>query len=170
VNIRRLKREEGLKYREIRLRALRDSPDAFGTTFTEAEAKPPQWFIDRARELDEQPDRWGVLIACDDDDAFHGMLYAAVSSESPSTMEVFGMWTDPALRRQRIAASLIDAVVSWAKRLGLNRIELWVTEGNDAAIGFYNRVKFRDTGETDLLRPNRTTRIRKMVRDLIANG
>ena len=169
MNIRRLRREEGLKYREIRLRALRDSPDAFGTTFAEAEAKPPQWFIDRAREMDEQPDRWGVLVACDDADVFHGMLYAAVGSDSRS-MEVFGMWTDPALRRQGIAASLIDAVVSWAKRLGLSRIELWVTEGNDAAIGFYHRVHFRDTGKTDLLRPNSTTRIHKMVRDLASEA
>ena len=169
MKIRRLRREEGLKYREIRLRALRDSPDAFGTTFAEAEAKPPQWFIDRARELDDEPDRWGVLVACDDDDVFHGMLYAAVSSENPSTMEVFGMWTDRALRRHGIAASLIDAVVSWSKRLGLSRIELWVTEGNDAAISFYNRAHFRDTGETDLLRPNRATRIHKMVRDLVSD-
>jgi hypothetical protein len=42
LEIQRLKSFEGERWRSIRLAALRDAPDAFGTTLAEATAFPPE--------------------------------------------------------------------------------------------------------------------------------
>ena len=45
--IRRLRAEEWPEYRAIRLRALADAPDAFGSTHAVEQPKPDQYWMDR---------------------------------------------------------------------------------------------------------------------------
>jgi hypothetical protein len=53
LRIERLTVDEGLRLRTIRLRALRDSPEAFGATFEEANARPEEsmWVAPEFRRL-----------------------------------------------------------------------------------------------------------------------
>ena len=57
------------------------------------------------------------------------------------------MWVSPTHRRARTASELVDAVVRWAVETGAPTVELWVTRGNDAAVGLYEAAGFRLTGD-----------------------
>ena len=47
TEIRRLTSADATAYREIRLTGLRDSPEAFGSTFVRESTQPLAWFCDR---------------------------------------------------------------------------------------------------------------------------
>src|SRR5215472_16152545 len=47
IAVRRLRPEEAAEFRDIRLEALRSSPESFGASFEVEEAKPLEWFAER---------------------------------------------------------------------------------------------------------------------------
>ena len=57
------------------------------------------------------------------------------------------MWVSPPHRRARIAARLIDAVIGWARETDAKSVELWVTQGNDAAARLYEGLGLPGTDE-----------------------
>ena len=57
------------------------------------------------------------------------------------------MWVAPASRNQGIGRGLVDAVVDWATQSGKQRVDLFVIEGNSAALALYERCGFGLTGD-----------------------
>jgi GNAT superfamily N-acetyltransferase len=129
MDVRPLRPDEGLIYRSLRLRALRDTPDAFGQTLAEAESLSDAEWIQRAGEIAACPER-EVLFIARDGDIPCGTVY--LRSESGVT-ELYAMWVDPAFRRRHVASALLEAAISWARDRHASQVELWVTEGNAAA-------------------------------------
>jgi ribosomal protein S18 acetylase RimI-like enzyme len=76
------------------------------------------------------------------------------------------MWVAPALRRQGNGAALLNAGLLWARTKAARRAELWVSEGNTAAIKLYEGLGFGDTGAREPLRPGSAIRIRQMILNL----
>jgi GNAT superfamily N-acetyltransferase len=62
-------------------------------------------------------------------------------------VELVGMWTAPEVRRQGVATRLVEAVVGWAADIGAERVELWVTGGNQPAQRLYEHLGFEPTGD-----------------------
>lgn len=56
--------------------------------------------------------------------------------------ELVSMWVSPAARGRRIAEQLVDAVVGWARELGLAEVVLEVAASNDTAGRVYERCGF----------------------------
>jgi len=52
------------------------------------------------------------------------------------------MWVDPAARRRRIAAQLVETVATWARQSGASALVLDVVEDNAPAIALYDRAGF----------------------------
>lgn len=132
------------EFRDLRLRALADAPDAFGVTLLEASGQPPGVWRDRAAGpgpvvlayTDEQPVGLGGLHLPEDaDDAF-----------------VWGMWVDPASRGRGLAARILGQLLEQADR-DRRAVVLHVTQGNDGARRLYLRHGFEATGEVQPLRP-----------------
>jgi ribosomal protein S18 acetylase RimI-like enzyme len=48
--VRRIRADEGARLRDIRLRALADAPDAFGSTYSDTVTRPPEMWTARAAE------------------------------------------------------------------------------------------------------------------------
>jgi GNAT superfamily N-acetyltransferase len=159
VEVRPLWPEDGLLYRQLRLRALADAPDAFADTLADALARPQQWWIDRAHEISHNSDREVLFVAFDRNEP-GGLLY--VRLESPA-VQFYGMWVAPALRRQGNGRALLNAGLLWARTKQAGRAELWVTEGNTAAIKLYEGLGFRDTGMREPIRAGSAIRIRQMI-------
>jgi hypothetical protein len=65
MEVRPLRPDQGLIYRNLRLRALSDAPDAFGQTLQEAESRSDQEWIRRTSEIGACPEREVFLIARD---------------------------------------------------------------------------------------------------------
>ena len=121
----------------LRLRALREDPDAFGSTFE--------------RERDRPDDEWGIwvkdtLIAFDGDTPV-GM--ANIKLE-PGEAEIFGMWVAPEARHRGVGEQLLRALLA---RAGDRQVNICVADGARAARRLYERVGFKPTGTTGTLRP-----------------
>jgi GNAT superfamily N-acetyltransferase len=157
MKIRRLEAHETALHREVRLRALRDAPDAFGETAAEAEARPSAYWEDLTRSV-TQPGRHVMFLACDGE-AVCGSAYGLRDLERPDAGRVGGTWVAPSHRRRGIGRSLLQAVFSWARERGFSRLRLWAPAGNAAALALYRQAGFSGTGHWRALPANGASRI-----------
>jgi hypothetical protein len=88
IDVRPLRPDEGLLYRNLRLRALSDSPDAFGQTLGEAESRSDEEWIQRAGEIAACPER-EVLFIARDAKIPCGTVYLHLES---GITELYAMW------------------------------------------------------------------------------
>mgnify|MGYP001811712098 CR=1 FL=1 len=147
--LQRLTPEDGPRLRAIRLRALADTPDAFGSTLAaEAELSPDAWRESLARE-----DRMTLMAVLETTDV--GMIHGAPWSGRAGVAGLFGMWVAPEARRRGVGAALVDAHVAWAREGGFERVILGVGDWNTGAIAFYRSRGFRRNGVVDTLPPPR---------------
>jgi GNAT superfamily N-acetyltransferase len=132
--------EEGWRaWREIRLAALADAPDAFADTLAGAAALPERdW---RAMT------RTGAIFIARAGPSPVGAA-AGVPRESPAERGLGAMWVAPAWRGRGAASMLAAAVIAWARSEGAARLGLWVPADNPRARTFYERQGFLATGRS----------------------
>jgi GNAT superfamily N-acetyltransferase len=159
VVIRTMAAKEWPVWRDLRLRALADAPDAFRPTLEEEINQPDQWWRELVRATVEHR-RGGLWVAWADDEAV-GMLFGRVNEEY-TVLEIGAMWVAPNVRRQSVGTGLIEAAIDWARGLGVSIASLWVTEDNAEAVAFYRRHRFQPSGVTDALRPGSHLTVRKL--------
>lgn len=132
-------------FKAVRLRALQDSPSAFGSTYArEAQFDDAEW---ARRALRWNGDRGIGFIAMDGGAACG--IAGALLDEDEATAQLVSMWTAPTHRRRGVGRLLVESVVAWAARRGVQTLQLKVTSGNDGAIRFYERLGFSMTGRTE---------------------
>lgn len=141
-------------WREIRLRALQDSPDAFGSTYArEVRFIEADW---RCRL--EDPDAVSVLAL----DGTRPVGMGAGYSDLPGWLHVVAMWVAPSERGRGVGQSLLHAIHSRADARGL-RLHLDVSTANPRARRVYERYGFRVTGETRPIRTGSSDLVERMV-------
>jgi GNAT superfamily N-acetyltransferase len=147
ITVRQIKPTEGASLRAIRLRALADSPEAFGSTLAETEARPMSYWDMRARG--DTGDQRSTLFVAEDAGQWIGLVGGFVDREGEDRgAELISMWVDPAYRGRGVGRRLVERVVAWAREHGASGVSLWVTGGNSAAETLYAHCGFRRTGET----------------------
>jgi ribosomal protein S18 acetylase RimI-like enzyme len=143
--LRRLGPDDWEDLRDIRLRSLADSPDAFAST------------LEREQEFTE--DDWrrrlsGPVYVVDDPRpvAVGGIF------DNHGSPHVWGMWTDPGHRGRGHARRILDALIppGTSAQLDVN-----ITNGGARAV--YQRYGFVGTGELEPLRPGSDQRVELMV-------
>ena len=149
VTIRPFEKHEWALYRDLRLRALSDAPDAFGSTYREARRRPDAAWISY---LDFDPMFERPLVAAVDR-CPAGLVWGHIDADHPDTAHVFQMWVAPEFRKQRLGAMLLDDVIGWATQYAVERVVLSVTCANSAARRLYERAGFLPDGEPEPLRP-----------------
>jgi ribosomal protein S18 acetylase RimI-like enzyme len=147
VHVRALREDEVDLLRDVRLRALADSPWAFGSTY--------------AREREHTPERWAwfaaqndsVIYVALDGESGVGMAGGFVPEEPPDTVQVWGMWVAPEARGHGIARTLLESVLGWARERGAASVRLVVTDHELAAPAaeLYRGLGFAPTGEREPL-------------------
>jgi GNAT superfamily N-acetyltransferase len=158
VTIRAIGAEEWPLWRDLRLRALADSPDAFRPTLAEESAQPDEWWAEIIGTTAAHP-RGELWIAWVDGEAV-GMLFGRVDREY-MVLEIGAMWVAPAARRAGVGSGLIQACVEWGRVCGASTATLWATEVNREAVAFYERHGFRSTESTEALRPGSHLAVRR---------
>ncbi|HKJ61043.1 MAG TPA: GNAT family N-acetyltransferase [Hyphomicrobiales bacterium] len=149
VDVFQMREEQWQRVRAIRLRALQDTPDAFGTTFeTEARRLADQW-IERLTS----DDRVTFIAQLDGKDVG---LIACAPYNGADVAGLFSMWTAPEARKLGVGSRLVETVVMWAASKGYRTVALDVANTNIAAIALYEKFGFRPTGHTGTLPPPRT--------------
>jgi RimJ/RimL family protein N-acetyltransferase len=166
--IRRTQPDDWRALRELRLAALEESPDAFGST------------LEREREGDEAHwggwitgEGWGGDVATfvvDDEGRFVGMATGFDPEDEPGVVHLFGMWVRPERRREGIGRELVNAIVGWATgRAGVDHIVLRVTISNDAAVRLYASCGFVPTTDPpEPLREGSAVSTQTMRREVVA--
>jgi ribosomal protein S18 acetylase RimI-like enzyme len=166
VEIRRIEAGEGPALRDLRLRALRDAPDAFTVTYEEGLALPDAYWTEWATELAEGGASFG--LAAKHDGRWIGMAVGDPHRDHPGEAGLFAMWVDPAARGAGVARALVEGVVAWARSAGFPAIWLRVTVSNDAAVRLYTRCGFTDEGRRLPLREGSDIVTMSMKMDLSA--
>src|SRR5262249_26799259 len=164
LNVRRIRADEGLQLRALRLRALADSPTAFGSTLVREEAFPDHVWHERAAGGASGGDR--VTFIAERDDRWIGLATGLADGPDGSEWMLVGMVVDPGVRRHRVGVALVEAVTAWARTRGAARLSLWVTSTNAPAIALYERSGFRATGDARRLGHSPSLTEAKMVRNL----
>jgi GNAT superfamily N-acetyltransferase len=121
--------------RWLRLEALTDAPQAFGSTLERERARPPE---DWQRWIDPGP-----MWLLEDDDTPLGLAGVVTPADGPA--ELVAVWVHEQARGSGGADVLVQAAVDWAAAEG-HELSLYVTEGNERAARFYERMGFELTG------------------------
>jgi GNAT superfamily N-acetyltransferase len=148
-------------WRDLRLRSLADSPNAYGSTlereqaFTEADwrGRVAGW-----TDPDEQVAGPAVLAHADGTPVGMGGGFR----DEPGMLHVVAMWTDPAWRGRGVGRLVLDALRAWADERGLT-LHLDVEASNTGARRLYERYGFTATGDSRPLRPGSTYSCDRMV-------
>ena len=119
VTVRPLGEEDWDTYRQIRLAALKESPDVFVSTYAEEDGFDEDFWRLRMRRsvrlLAERDDQAVGVVSVGEAKPFGDELEAAPGSD---IAEIFGMWVDPEARGTGVAWRLVDAAAAKARRAG----------------------------------------------------
>ena len=122
--------------RDLRLEALRESPDNFAASLEEEARNDEKVWRERMRRA-----RW--LTA--ERDGRVGLVGLDNHSQEPEAAEVFGLWVAPQARRNRVAWGLVRAAAEQATADGHTRLYFWVGSENGPAVAFASAFGFRPT-------------------------
>jgi len=146
--IRRITPRDVEVFRQTRLRALADSPAAFGSTYAAEAAFPDETWVERVTIAAESSER-AMFLAFDGKECIG--LAGGFDGELGVDRQLISMWVAPDHRGTGIASELVDAVLAWAADGGAKTVGLWVTRGNDRAQRLYERMGFAVTGDVQPL-------------------
>jgi len=150
MEILELKQGELELCRSLRLSALRDSPDAFAETYSEAINESKDYWQNILKAL-TAPNQSRMFIASDSGQNL-GSVFALMDTDNNSAGRIGGMWVDSSYRKTGIGTALFFAVKTWADNLSLRKISLWVDESEQGPKAFYLKLGFKESGLEDFSR------------------
>ena len=143
--VRPLRASEFEAWRELRLRALNESPEAFGSSHEVEISRPLSMWRAWTAELAAGGDQ--VMFVVEDAAGRLGGC-AGAYVRPDGTPVVISMWVAPESRGQGAGRGLLAAVAGWARRRGTRWLKLMVVQGNRPAAALYLDFGFRPTGAT----------------------
>jgi GNAT superfamily N-acetyltransferase len=159
IEIRRAQVDDWPAWRQIRLRSLKESPEAFRSTHVAESAQPDEWWEQRVRTSTAGPNNALWLATLQGEPA--GILSSRVDPDS-GVMTAEAIWVAPEARGRGVAEGLLRSAMAWGKEVGARTAELWVNQGNSATRSLYRRAGFRPTTEVQQVRPGYPHIILKM--------
>ncbi len=143
MHIRKLTVEDGEELWTLRLRALKDNPEAFATTYEETLRNGKEQFIHRMHPKEDafylgtfEPDLVGIVYFRRDE-----------GRKNHHKGRLMGMYVRQESRGQGVGKALLQEVITQANRLpGLEQLHLMVVTTNDAARSLYRSAGFEVYG------------------------
>lgn len=158
--IRRLGVGEGELYRSVRLEALRESPEAFASSYEAALGRNMESWVNQADTAAEGGDR-AIFIVQDGGPVGLAGLYR--DPENSEQGELIQMWIAQSHRRGGMGEALLSHIFDWAARHSYAAIKAQVTDGNQHALRFYLKFGFAqlhsEGGETSLAKMIKESKI-----------
>jgi len=157
--VRRALARDWAALRAIRLEALSDTPDAFGSTIELARGySNDDWRTMASQRCYFLAERSGVVV---------GMISGGMNDEHPGTRWLYGMYVTPTARGSAAAALLVGAIEGWAREDGASELFLEVTYSVARARAFYTKMGFAPTGESHTMTRKPTLELVTMRRSLV---
>ena len=138
ISVRVLSVDEWELYREMRLRALTESPDAFVADAATEQGYDEQLWRDRMER--------SARLAVESAGAPVGIASVRMKDDLfDDAAELFSLWVTPELRGEGVAAKLVVAASEAAERKGARQLVYWVGTDNAPAVAFASSYGFRPT-------------------------
>ncbi|HEX6037947.1 GNAT family N-acetyltransferase, partial [Longimicrobium sp.] len=137
VTLRMLEAGDAAAFQALRLRGLRESPSAFGSTYEEEADRP---LDDVAAHLALRAEGDDVVFGAFDGDVLVGVagMRRPRNRKGRHRGGVWGMYVAPEARGRGVGGALLRAIVDHARTVeGLDRLELGVETTNAAARALY---------------------------------
>ena len=150
LTVRRFTSDEWRTYKELRLRALSDSPDAFGSTLAaEQPYSDEQWCARLTRGVASNAD---LPLVARVSDRSVGLAWAKTDESDQRVVHLYQMWVAANFRRRGAGQMLLNAAIAWAKASNAAAMVLAATCGDTAASRLYARAGFTAVGSPEPLR------------------
>jgi GNAT superfamily N-acetyltransferase len=147
--------------REIRLLALRDEPDAYGSTFEETSRyASAQWL--------QMASQWNYYLAFRGEEVV-GMASGGRYDQFRDARWLYGMFVRSDVRGSGVAQQLVARVAQWARQEPVSTLGLHVTVSLPRARAFYQRLGFVDTGRPAPMDRDKRLSLQMMTTDLSTN-
>jgi len=166
ITIRPIRAHEGAAMRAIRLRALADSPEAFGQTLAQARALSDQEYCRRARTSALGEERTFIVAEAGGGE-WVGMI---AGHDEGERVALLSMWVAPERRGTGLGKQLIGSLLHWAGVKPAREIYLFVGENNAPARALYASMGLKPTGRSEPLPWNAAIIDIEMRRELRATG
>ena len=137
--IRRLNIGEANLYRIARLESLRESPEAFTSTYEAALGRTHDSWTTQSDASATGRDR-AIFIVLDDQPVGLAALYR--DDDLSNEGELIHVWVSPGYRGGKLAPDLMNAVFDWAASNSFGVIRAEVTLNNMRALRFYENYGF----------------------------
>jgi len=139
LTLRHLEPEDAALYRDIRLEALRDAPDAFSSTFEAEKDRPCAAFAERLGAA------W--VVGAFDGPHLVGVAGFVVQPGPKHAHKgmLWGMYVRPRYRATGIGRVLVEAVIEHA-RCRVELLQLFVVSDNAPARRLYQKLGFVEYG------------------------
>jgi RimJ/RimL family protein N-acetyltransferase len=148
--VRRLRGTDAAAYQSVRLRALREHPEAFGSSEADEQGRP----LSKVAEAIDNPDV--TTFGAFEDEKLVGIavLVGNARAKTQHRASVNAMYVAPEVRGRGIGRSLMEAIIAYAQaQPHLEVLTLAVTVGNHAAWHVYTACGFSTWGiERDYLK------------------
>ncbi len=131
--MRRIGPDDWRLWRDVRLTALADAPEAFCSTLEREQAYDEE----RWREWAAGP---GIKVVAFDGERPVGVAGGDLREDEDA--ELFGMWVASAARGSGLAGRLVREVMAWAAEHGRKELRLWVADDNARATRLYEKLGF----------------------------
>ena len=152
------------EYRDLRLCALRESPNAFGSTFDvercRSDSEWAEWLSSGVNS------EWNCPLVAEEGNELVGLAWGRIKPSEPQTAYVFQMWVARGSRGLGCGSILLDALVKWAREAKARYVVLSVTGGDTPAQRLYTRAGFTPFGALEPLMPGATLPAQRMRLEL----
>ena len=133
-------------YWALRLRALREEPEAFGSSYEESKDRPLSSVSARLREIASQGD---FMLGAFEDSQLVGIVAFArePGRKNRHIANIYQMYVAPEVRGKGYGRALLESLIARARAMeGLEQLLLAVVEGNTSARALYERLGFEVYG------------------------
>ena len=156
IEIRQLGRSDAAEYRDLRLRGLREVPEAFGSTYEEEVLFSLDTVATRLEPTRSPSGR--VVLGAFADGVLVGIVGCVQESrvKKRHTAVIFGMYVAPEVRGRGVGRRLLNEAIAEARTWpNVERVTITVVERVGAARALYVSLGFEPFGrEIDALREN----------------
>lgn len=138
---RRIKKEDASDYWKLRLRALKEYPEAFASSYEESLSKPLDEVANRISDNDDN-----YILGAFNNNKMIGMVgfKREASKKLQHKAVIWGMYIAPEYQGRGIGRKLLEEIIDRAKHMGsLKQINLVVVTSNEQAKRLYQSLGFQ---------------------------
>lgn len=149
TSIRRIRKGEAQLYKTVRLESLKQSPEAFSTSYESALTRTPESWENQTNNSAVGSDRSTFIVLKEKEPIGIAALYR--DNKNNIVGELLQVWIAPQTRGSGLAQELLQTVFQWARKNGFRKIQAEVMASNEQALRFYEKNGFKIMAKSSTL-------------------